>query len=77
KHRPSVLILAQFPLPHQAMQIGDAVVNPRNKHAPLQSEGFCVSHVKKNTKGSDFSKFYVYFCHVIDDFCLFLFATLR
>ena len=21
--------------------------------------------------------FYIYFCHVIDDFCLFLFATLR
>ena len=33
--------------------------------------------VKYSTKGSDFSKFYVYFCHVIDDFCLFLFATLR
>ena len=29
------------------------------------------SHVKKTAKGSDFSKFYIYFCHVIDDFCLF------
>ena len=33
--------------------------------------------VKKTNEKSDYLKFYVYFCHVIDDFYLFYFAALK
>ena len=49
----------------------------RLNHIGVVDVGFYLHYMNYISKRNGFLRFYVYLCHVIDDFCLFLFAIVR